>query len=59
VVSEDSAVVKKLVMMGFVPGKDLLVETAVPDGPQIIRMGDSSVAVDPRLASCIFIDADE
>ncbi len=59
VVSEDSAVVKKLVMMGFVPGKDLLIETAVPDGPQIIKMGDSSVAVDPRLASCIFIDADD
>ncbi|MBR4503960.1 MAG: metal-dependent transcriptional regulator [Candidatus Methanomethylophilaceae archaeon] len=59
VLSNDSAVVKKLVMMGFVPGKEVIVETAIENGPQIIKMGDSSVAVDSRYSSCIFVDAEE
>ena len=59
VLSNDSAVVKKLVMMGFVPGKEILVETAVANGPHIIKMGDTSMAVDRRFSSCIFVDVYE
>ena len=59
VLSNDSAVVKKLVMMGFVPGKEILVETAVTNGPHIVKMGDSSLAVDTRFSSCIFVDVYE
>ena len=59
VLSNDSAVVKKLVMMGFVPGKEILVETAVTNGPHIVKMGGTSMAVDARFSSCIFVDVYE
>ncbi|MBR6204320.1 MAG: metal-dependent transcriptional regulator [Candidatus Methanomethylophilaceae archaeon] len=59
VLSNDSAVVKKLVMMGFVPGKEIVVETAVANGPHIVKMGDTSMAVDRRFSSCIFVDVYE
>ncbi len=59
VLSNDSSVVKKLVMMGFVPGKEILVETAVTNGPHIVKMGETSLAVDSRFSSCIFVDVYE
>lgn len=55
--SDDSEVVKKLISMGFVPGREISVETILSDGgPRILRMGDSSVALDYRLASFVYVD---
>ena len=55
--SDDSEVVKKLISMGFVPGREVAVETIMSDGgPRILRMGESSIALDYRLASFVFID---
>ncbi len=55
--SDDSEVVKKLISMGFVPGREVTVETIMSDGgPRILRMGESSIALDYRLASFVFID---
>lgn len=55
--SEDSEVVKKLISMGFVPGREVTVETIMSDGgPRILKMGESSIALDYRLASFVFID---
>ena len=55
--SEDSEVVKKLISMGFVPGREVMVETILSDGgPRILKMGDSSVALEYRMASYVFVD---
>ena len=55
--SEDTEVVKKLISMGFVPGREVMVETILSDGgPRILKMGDSSIALDYRMASYVFVD---
>lgn len=55
--SDDTEVVKKLISMGFVPGREVSVETILSDGgPRIIRMGNSTMAIDFSLASRIFVD---
>lgn len=55
--SEESDVIKKLINMGFVPGKEVLLETILSDGgPRIVKIGTSSVAVDYYLASFIYVD---
>ncbi|MBR2255386.1 MAG: metal-dependent transcriptional regulator [Candidatus Methanomethylophilaceae archaeon] len=55
--SDDSEIVKKLITMGFVPGRELHVDTIMSDGgPRIIKMGDASIALEYRMASCIFVD---
>lgn len=58
--SDDSEVVKKLISMGFVPGREISVETILSDGgPRILRMGEASVALDYRLASFVYVDCSE
>ncbi len=55
--SEDSEVVKKLVSMGFVPGREITIEAILSDGgPRVTRIGDSTLALDYRLSACIFVD---
>ncbi len=55
--SEDSSVVKKLISMGFVPGREIALEAILSDGgPRVARIGESTLALDYKLASCIFID---
>ena len=55
--SDDTDVVKKLISMGFVPGREVSVETILSDGgPRVIRMGNSTMAIDYSLASRIFVD---
>ncbi len=55
--SEDTDVVKKLISMGFVPGRRISIETILSDGgPRIVRMGDATMALDYNLASNIFVD---
>lgn len=58
--SEDSEVVKKLISMGFVPGRDVTIESILSDGgPRVIRIGTVSMALDYTLASCVFVDMAE
>lgn len=55
--SEDTEIVKKLISMGFVPGREVSIETILSDGgPRIVRMGEATMALDYRLASFIFVD---
>ncbi len=55
--SEDAEVVKKLISMGFVPGREISIEAILSDGgPRVARIGDATMALDYRLASCIFVD---
>ncbi len=55
--SDESDVVKKLISMGFVPGRDIIIEAILSDGgPRIVRMGETSIALDYSLASSVFVD---
>lgn len=55
--SDDTNAVKKLISMGFVPGRTVAIEAILSDGgPRVIRIGESTMALDYRLASCIFVD---
>ena len=57
ITSEDTDVVKKLISMGFVPGREVSIETILSDGgPRIVRMGNATMALDYHLASHIFVD---
>ena len=58
--SEDSDVVKKPISMGFVPGRDVTIESILSDGgPRVIRIGSVSMALDYSLASSVFVDVAE
>ena len=58
--SEDSEVVKKLISMGFVPGRDVTIESILSDGgPRIVKMGNVSMALDNSLASNVLVDTIE
>ena len=54
---EDSEMVRKLITMGFVPGREVEIDAILSDGgPRIIKMGESSMALEYNLASLIFVD---
>ncbi len=58
--SEDPDIVKRLISMGFVPGREVSVEGRVSDrGPRIIGIGDSTIALDICLASAIYVDVED
>lgn len=55
--SDDTEVVKKLITMGFVPGREISIEAILSDGgPRVARIGEATMALDYRLASCIYVD---
>lgn len=55
--SDDTDTVKKLIAMGFVPGREISIDAILSDGgPRVARMGENTMALDYRLASCIFVD---
>ena len=49
---------RKLISMGFVPGRPVRMDKASRSGPVIVRIGDSSVAMDRSLTDMIFVDID-
>ncbi|MCL2148904.1 MAG: metal-dependent transcriptional regulator [Methanomassiliicoccaceae archaeon] len=54
----DPGVVKRLIMMGFVPGREVSVDTvSMDDGTAVVVVKGSAVALSLRLASSVFIDA--
>lgn len=55
--SDDPDMVRKLITMGFVPGREVTIDAILSDGgPRIVKMGESSMAVEYSLASMIFVD---
>lgn len=55
--SDDTDIVKKLISMGFVPGREVSIEAILSDGgPRVARIGDATMALEFRLASCIYVD---
>jgi DtxR family Mn-dependent transcriptional regulator len=55
--SDDSEQVRNLISMGFVPGRQITVESRVSEkGPRIVSVGECIIALDARLASAIRVD---
>ena len=55
--SGDDGDVKKLISMGFVPGREVSVDSRVSSkGPRVVRLGDSTVAVDANLSKAIMVN---
>ncbi|NLL95088.1 MAG: metal-dependent transcriptional regulator [Thermoplasmatales archaeon] len=55
---EDAEKIKKLISMGFVPGRDVSMVSAVSgNGPRIVKVGDSAIALDKELSSLIYIES--
>ncbi|MDY0293402.1 MAG: metal-dependent transcriptional regulator [Candidatus Methanomethylophilaceae archaeon] len=55
--SDDSCIIKKLISMGFVPGRQVSLDSKVSEkGPRIIEIGNSLVALDRDMASMVFVD---
>jgi len=55
--SEDSNVVKKLISMGFVPGRDIRIDSKVSDsGPRVVHVGTTTVVLDAIMAEAVFVD---
>ena len=55
--NKDVAVVRKLISMGFVPGRAIKLDSKVSvDGARIILIGDSVIALDKELCSSIFMN---
>lgn len=55
--SHDSSKVKKLISMGFVPGREISLESVHNNGPHIVKLGESIIAIDAELASIIRLEA--
>jgi len=56
---EDPEKIRKLVSIGFVPGRSIsLVNRTSNNGPMIFHMGESNIALDQELASFVYVDVD-
>ncbi|AGI47692.1 Mn-dependent transcriptional regulator [Thermoplasmatales archaeon BRNA1] len=56
--SEDTAQVKKLLTMGFVPGREVVMDSCEgEDSPLVIIIGNQSVVLDRTMACAVFVDA--
>ena len=55
--SDDGATVRKLVSMGFVPGREVELSASVSDkGARIIKIGETTIALDKSMASVIYVN---
>ena len=54
--SEDASVVRKLISMGFVPGREVELSATVSDkGARIIKIGETTIALDRDIASAVYV----
>ncbi len=54
--SEDASVVRRLISMGFVPGREVELSATVSDkGARIIKIGETTIALDKDMASAVYV----
>ena len=57
--SDDGAMVRKLISMGFVPGREIELSASISDkGARIIRIGETTIALDRSMASVIYVNVE-
>lgn len=55
---EDAGKIKKLISMGFVPGRTVTVVSLISDdGPRIVKIGDAAIALDKEMSSLIHLES--
>ena len=55
--SDDSEVIRRLSSIGFVPGREVKVESILMDGgDRVIKVGDNLIALSYDLASAVYVD---
>ncbi len=55
--SNDSGLVKKLISMGFVPGREIELNSKISDkGARVVNIGETTIALDYDMASSVFVD---
>lgn len=55
--SDDAFKVKKLLSMGFIPGREVVLESMQNNGPRVVKIGDTTFAIDKDLSAVIRIEA--
>ncbi|MFA6710337.1 MAG: metal-dependent transcriptional regulator [Candidatus Methanomethylophilaceae archaeon] len=56
-ICEEPDRMRKLISMGFVPGREVTIDSKVSSkGPWIVRIGNSIIALDKGLSSLVFVD---
>ncbi len=54
--SDDGSIIRRLISMGFIPGREVELSASVSDkGARIIRLGQSSIALDRNMAAAIYV----
>lgn len=53
---EGAGKIKRLLSMGFIPGRTICLNSKQEGGPRIIRIGETMVALDEELASLIYVE---
>lgn len=48
--------VKKLLSMGFIPGREVSVVSRINNGPCVLSLGEATIAIDSELASAVFLE---
>lgn len=56
--NDNADIVKKLIMMGLIPGREILLNDSPEKNTMIITIGSNIVALDSNLALSIYIDTD-
>ena len=54
--SEDTTAVKKLLSMGFIPGREITLDSREsPDSPSVVIVGTQTVVIEPELCGSVYI----
>ena len=54
--SDDATKVKKLLSMGFIPGREVVLDSMQNNGPRVVKLGDSIIAIDKDLSGTICLE---
>jgi len=55
--SDDSETIRRLNSIGFVPGREIRIESILQDGgDRVVKIGDNMIALSYDLASAVFVD---
>ena len=54
--TENSDLIRRLISMGFVPGRKVSLKSIVSDkGARIVTVGDSTIAIDLEMSSAVLV----
>ena len=57
--SDDAAQVRKLLSMGFIPGRKIMLDSMHHNGPRVVRIGDSIIAIDQDLSKVVCLEVNK